>query len=174
MRTLYSPLSLRTRFLSSRDPVEVKRVTLPSYSAVALVFVSIITFSPNFHSTNVNGCSGGVCVVLNITVPPNVALRGPSGNTPAPLVKPGTHSYSSEKHSYNLSVLQNEALGQSIFNHNHNYIKPLANQLRWGIQVVKKKKKSHQGSSLVHHMMKTSFISQKENVDHNNRQLILF
>ena len=56
---------------------------------------------------------------MNTIVPPTVPFKRSSGNTPAPLVKPGTHSYRSENNSNNLSVLKNEA--QNIFNHNHNH-----------------------------------------------------
>ena len=49
------------------------------------------------QDTDRNVVSGGVSVELNITVPPTAAFRGPSGNTPAPLVKPGGDSYMLEK-----------------------------------------------------------------------------
>ncbi len=57
----------------------------------------IIFLKPNLQLTELPGLPGGVSVVVNITVSPTVAFRGPSGNTPAPLVKPGEDSYESEK-----------------------------------------------------------------------------
>lgn len=95
MVNLYSPLSFRARFLSSRDAVDVKKVILPPYSGLVVfaVFEVIIFLAPNFQAADINGFPGGISVV-NITVPPTVAFRGPSGKIPAPLVKPGINSHS--------------------------------------------------------------------------------
>ncbi len=97
MLTVHSPLPCRARCLGSRDPVEMKRVILPLYSGpvvFAVLSEVIIVVVLKFQVTEANGFSVGVSVVVNVTVPPTAAFRGPSGNTPAPLVKPGEDSYS--------------------------------------------------------------------------------
>ncbi len=98
MLTVYSPLSLRVRFLSSRDPVKMKSSILSLYSgAIFIILVTvIILLTPNFQDTDSNGFSIGVSVVVNVTISPTAAFRGPSDNTPAPLVKPGGDSYRCE------------------------------------------------------------------------------
>ena len=60
---------------------------------IGLSVLLIITL----QATARNGFSGGVIVVLNITVPPTAAFRGPSDNTSTSLVKPGGDSYMLEK-----------------------------------------------------------------------------
>ena len=95
MVTLYSPLSLTVRLLSSRDPVDLWSFTRPVYAGPtisALVEVIILTLEPWLFSklqvTIMKGISGGVTVVVNVTVSPTMAVRL-SGSTPAPWVTPG-------------------------------------------------------------------------------------
>lgn len=95
MVTVYSPLSLITRFLSSRDPVDVKRVILSVYPGpVMFTVLEVIRLkllpwiSEKPQVTIRNGVSGGTIVVVNITVPPTTAVRL-SGSTPAPWLTPG-------------------------------------------------------------------------------------
>lgn len=92
MVTLYSPLSLSVRFLSSKDPVDLNSIILPSYSGAVMFKESpedIIDFSaPNLQATDVNGVSDGFRFVSNNTALSIHASIGPSGNTPAPSDKP--------------------------------------------------------------------------------------
>lgn len=67
------------------------------------IFVSVFYFCSDlimrrtiqnsfYHITSWNGISVGLRFVLNITVLPTDALRGPSGNKPAPSLKPARDS----------------------------------------------------------------------------------
>lgn len=91
MVTVYSPVSLRVRSLSSRDPVEGKRVILSGYAG-SVMFIAvwdiIILTSEKLQVTTRKGISGGVTVVVNVTVSPTAAVRL-SGSTPSPWLKPG-------------------------------------------------------------------------------------
>ncbi len=94
MVTVYSPLSFRVRFLSSSDAVDLKRVTLSVYGG-SIMFSPlevIILDEPKLQVTIRNGVSGGVTVVVNITVPPTAAIKL-SGSTPSPWLTPGGDSY---------------------------------------------------------------------------------
>lgn len=93
-------MSLIVRLLSSRDPVDLKRVTLSVYAGpvmFTLLEVIILELPPwmseNPQVTTRNGDSGGVTVVVNITVPPTAAVRL-SGSTPAPWLTTGGDRYS--------------------------------------------------------------------------------
>lgn len=90
MVMVYSPRSLRVRFLSSRDPVDLKRVILSEYAGpVSFTVVEVIILeSEKLQVIIMNGVSGGVTVVVNIAVPPTAAVRL-SGSTPSPWLKPG-------------------------------------------------------------------------------------
>lgn len=91
MLTVYSPVSSRVRLLSSKDAVDGKKVILPSYSGAIvsseLIMTTIVVDTLKLQLTDENGFSVGDSVVVKITVSPTAAFR-PSGNTPAPSVKP--------------------------------------------------------------------------------------
>lgn len=65
-----------------------------SYSgSVMLTSVEVVILDePKLQVTIRNGVSGGVTVVVNVTVPPTAAIRL-SGSTPSPWLTPGGDSY---------------------------------------------------------------------------------
>lgn len=95
--TVYSPSSLKVRFLSSRDAVDLKRVILSLYAGpVMFILVEVIILDvpwiPEKPQVTTRNVSDGATVVVNVTVPPTDAIRL-FGSTPAPWLKPGGDSY---------------------------------------------------------------------------------
>lgn len=91
MATSYSPLSLTVKFLSSSDPLDLKRVILPSYCCAVVFesFLEVIRLSKPKVQATTTDASCGVSNVVNITFPPTAACRTSSSNTPAPSDEPG-------------------------------------------------------------------------------------
>ena len=77
---------------------------------------------PNVQRIDVS-CSDGSSVVVNITLSPTVAFRGPSGNTPAPLVKPGT-KVTGLRTALIIGVHLEMGCSDNILNQKHNHTNP--------------------------------------------------
>ncbi|KAJ0060256.1 hypothetical protein NL108_005835 [Boleophthalmus pectinirostris] len=94
MVLVYS-VSLRATFRSSRDPVEMNRVILSTYSGAVKLPAELevmISVEPNDHPVAISGVCVGASEVVNMTVPLSAAFAE-SGNTPAPDAKPGDYTH---------------------------------------------------------------------------------
>lgn len=111
MVTEYSPLSLRIRFLSSSDAVDLKRVILSAYAAsVEFTSPDVITLRPEkLQATTRKGVTGGVTVVVNVTVSPTRAFRL-SGSTPPPWLKPVRRQFNTSLNVPEHLIMQKEKL----------------------------------------------------------------